>query len=425
MNLQKRDFIQTLAVFVLACVLRFALIIAWYTPNLQNFSGGDYKLYSIGAEDILQRGSFDNSLFLIRPPLFPIMISVLGLNANIVLVVNAILGALIAPLTYLFARQCRLSKSLSLLAALIVAVDPASIIYTAFLGSEALANIGLLISLILLLASLRSSGLRSGLLLATIAGVALAFSSLARPATFLLWAVLAVWGMIAYRRKWALVIVFMLVSAIGVGTWIVHNGVVFGNYTFSTIGTYNLLYYRAASVESRGAGLTLDETYTELSRRVEARLGHDTSKVDAGTRYGHEAATAELQPVIQNVALEVFIKYPIIYLLTVPIGLYHILALTDVASPLAMVIIMGWNLCLVVATGAGLIVLYRKMRRDMFWLILLICAYYIVGTLVVQTSGIDTRARTMLTPLMAIAAVYCLQSVFRRRFNTVIEASVE
>lgn len=425
MNLQNRDLIQLLTIFALACVLRFALIVAWYTPNLQNFSGGDYELYSIGAEDIQQRGSFDNSLFLIRPPLFPIMISVLGLNANMVLVVNAILGALIAPLTYLFARQCRLSKALSLFAALIVAVDPASIIYTAFLGSEALANISLLISLILLLAGLRSSGLRTGLLLAIVAGVALAFSSLARPATFMLWAVLAVWGMIAYRRKWAFVIVFMLVSAIAVGAWVVHNGVVFGNYTFSTIGTYNLLYYRAASVESRGAGLSLDETYTELSRRVEARLGHDTSKVDAGTRYGHEAATAELQPVIQTVALEVFVKYPIIYLLTLPIGLYHVLVLTDVDSPLATILFIGWNLCLVVATGAGLIVLYRKMRRDMFWFILLICAYYIVGTLVVQTSGIDTRARTMLTPLMAIAAVYWLQSVFPRRFDIVGEAVVE
>lgn len=420
MTLAKGSIRWLMVVFALACLLRFGLIAVQYTPDLAHFSNGDYTLYAIGASDIQQRGSFDNSLFLVRPPLFPIMIAVLSLNASTVLLVNALLGALTAPLTYIFARQCRLSGSMSALAALIVAVDPASIVYSAFLGSEALANITLLLAVILLFASLQHPRSRLALLLAAVAGTALVFSALARPASFLLWIVLAGWGIFVYRRKWVPILVFALVSAIGVGGWVIHNGLVFGNATFSTIGVYNLLYYRAASVEARATGRSLDDTYTELSRRVEARLGHDTSKVDAGTRYGHETATAALQPVMQAVAVETFLRYPTVYVSTIPIGLYRILVFTDGFSSGITVLFIGWNVCLVLGTAAGLIVLYRTKQYAIFGFILLVCAYYIFGTLVVQTSGIDTRARTMITPLMAVATIYWLRTLFVRRFNFVV-----
>ncbi len=417
MQWHKRTSMQLLVIFAVACALRFGVIVVRYTPDLQHFSNGDYTLYSVGAEDILQRGSLDNSLFLIRPPLFPVMVALLNLNGLAVLAVNAVLGALVAPLTYVLARRCRLSTLLSLLAALVVAVDPASIVYSAFLGAEALANVTLLAGVYLLLVSLERSGLRASGVLVVIGGVLLVFSSLSRPATFLLWGVLGVWAIVFYRRRWVVLVAFGLISVIGVGGWIVHNGVVFGNYTFSTIGLYNLLYYRAASVESRGAGLSIDETYTELSRRVEARLGHDTSTVDAGTRYRHEAVTAELQPIMQSVAIETFLAYPVVYVSTIPIGLYRILALTQVEPSWVRMLVMIWNVVLVVGTGIGLILFYRAKQWDVFWLIVLICAYYIGGTLVVQTSGIDTRARTMITPFMAIAVVRCLEGVIRLRLK--------
>lgn len=404
---------QLLAVLAVACLLRLGLVAVWYTPDLNRFQNGDYTLYRIGAEHFRQNAALDNSLFLVRPPAFPLMIDLLGLNDTAVLITNAMLGALAAPLTYVLARQFRLMQRLSLFAALVVAVDPASVLYSSYLGAESLANVTLVLALILLIGSLRSSRQNLALPLSLLGGFMLAASSLARPATFLLWIVLAVWGLVAYRGRWAVIAIFVLSSGFATGVWIVHNGIVFGNYTFSTIGVYNLLYYRAASVESHGAGLSMDETYTELSRRVEERLGHDTAHVDAGTRHGHYAVTAELQPVMQSVALDVFAQYPAIYVLTIPVGAYRILGLTDVASPWLRLLFLGWNVVLVLGLGVGLVGWFRTQQRALFWLVLLVCVYYIGGTLIVQTSGIDTRARTMLTPLMAVATVYGLEYAIR------------
>ena len=403
------------AIFAIACALRLVYVGARYTSDLSSFQDGDYRLYEIGAEHLKLNGRLDNSLFLVRPPAFPIMIYLFDLNGTAVLLANVILGALIAPLTCVLARQCGLSSGISLFTGLIVAIDPTSIIYSAYLGSESLANITLLAALMLLIAGVQSATARKALALAAVAGVVLAVSSLVRPATFLVWIVLAGWGLICYRAKWAAIVLFALVSAAGIGAWIVHNGNVFGNPTFSTIGGYNLLYYRAASVESRGSGLSIDETYVELSRRVEARLGHDTTHVDGATRHGHYAATAELQPAMLAVALDVFTTYPIVYLLTIPIGLYRILGWTQNVSGWLLPILAIWNLGLVLGAIAGLMALFRRRQYTVFWLILLVCAYYIAGTIIVQTSGIDTRARTMLTPLFAVAIVYWWALVLKRR----------
>ncbi|MCC6613663.1 MAG: hypothetical protein IT320_09315 [Anaerolineae bacterium] len=402
-------------IFVVACAVRLAYVGARYTPDLSSFQDGDYRLYEIGAEHIEQYGRFDNSLFLVRPPAFPILIYLLGLNGTAVLIANVIMGALIAPLTYVLARQWGLAANLSLAAGLIAALDPTSIIYSAYLGSESLANLTLLAALMLLITSVRSRTRPRALPWAALAALALVVSLLARPASFLVWIVLVVWGLLSYRKQWVAVALFALICAGGIGTWIAHNGSVFGNPTFSTIGVYNLLYYRAASVESRGANLPIEDTYVELSRRVEARLGHDTSTVDGATRHGHYAATADLQTAMTGVALDVFTTYPVVYLLTIPIGLWRILGWTQNVPGGLMIVLAVWNLGLVLAAAGGLIALFRHKQYSLFWLILLVCAYYIAGTIIVQTSGIDTRGRTMLTPLLAIGAVYGLSWIFTIR----------
>lgn len=55
---------------------------------------------------------------------------------------------------------------------------------------------------------------------------------------------------------------------------------------------------------------------------------------------------------------------------------------------------------------------YKRKRfiRQRRWVeglfLLLPCAYFLAGTLLVQTSGIDTRARVMVTPLLAVMAAH-------------------
>lgn len=398
-------------VFGVALALRLLFVVAFYDEDLSRFDGGDYRLYAIGAEHIVQQRSLDNSLFLVRPPGFPLMIATLGGDDTAVLIANCILGALIAPASVMFARQCGMNGQATAgaigptLVGLIVALDPASIVYSAYLGAEPLANLSLILTMIALFASVRSDTMRAALGWAMAAACGLLVSAYVRPASYLLWIVLAIWGLWMFRRRWLALALFAVVSAAGVGAWMAHNGAVFGNVTFSTIGGYNLLYYRAASVYSLGSGTPIDETYVELSRRVEARLGHDTAAVDGGTRHGHYAATAALQAAMQQVALEVFRAHPLVYVTTIPLGLYRTLLSLNFGPGWLQALALVWNGALLLAALAGLWTLWRRRVYPLFWLVALVCGYFIAGTLIVQTSGIDVRARTMLTPLLVVAAV--------------------
>jgi 4-amino-4-deoxy-L-arabinose transferase-like glycosyltransferase len=388
--------------FVLALVARLVLWVAWSTPDFSRFDFGDYALYRIGAEHLLQTGNFDNSLFLVRPPLFSLFVAVLGVNSNAVLAANVLMGAVIVPLTAILARAMGLQTRIALLAGTVAALDPTSIIYSVYLGAEAIANLLLVFALILFFFGLRA---RRWIGWMTAAGLLFSLSAWARPATYLLWIILAGWIAILQRGKLRYAVVLAIVCFVGIFAWILHNQIVFGSSTYSTIGGYNMLYYRAASVERTALGTDdMDAVYTELSRRVEQRLGRDTSAVDAGTRHGHYAATPALQAAMQAVALDIFSAHPLEYLITIPLGLYRILFTINSLPSWTLPIQIVWNGGLLLFALWGLVILWQRDQRALALLLALICAYYIGGTLIVQTSGIDTRARTMITPILAILA---------------------
>lgn len=401
------------AVWLLAILMQLGWIALNYSPQFERFQSGDYRLYEMGGEHILQDGDFSNSLFLVRPPLFPLLIALLGLNTGTVLVVNAFIGAMTAPLTLFLARRIGLPPRWALIAGVITAIDPPNLIYSAYLGPEALANTLFAAALCLFVIGVTSE--KRTLLWGIGGGVLLVLSSYARPASYLLWIPLG-FAVVFFARKYArFAVVFMIVSAVGVGLRIVHNGIVFGNPTFSTIGVYNLLYYRAASVEHFAGNQDMDTVYTDLSTRVEALLGRDTSFVDAGTRHHHYAATAPLQNAMQTVALDIFVSHPVEYLVGIPIGLVRILILIGGVPTWAVVLVALWNTALLAMTLVGFEFARRARKYRALGTALLICAYYILGTIVVQTSGIDTRGRTILTPVLACAAAFALAKWFGRR----------
>ncbi|MBL8157007.1 MAG: hypothetical protein JNM70_22730, partial [Anaerolineae bacterium] len=141
---------------------------------------------------------------------------------------------------------------------------------------------------------------------------------------------------------------------------------------------------------------------------VEERLNRDISRIDAGTRHGHYAATSPLQTAMQAVAVEVFLKYPLAYLAGIPIGLARILILIGGLSLWGEIWVAAWNIGLLVLSILGWAIAWRSGHRRFVIISIVVSAYFILGTLFVQTSGIDVRARTMLTPLLVIAAVIAL-----------------
>ena len=393
--------LRLLILCFLALLLRSLWALAIYEPSLVLYHGGDYTLYRIGAEHIAARGlDFSNSLFLVRPPLFSLMILATGLQDLLVLALNILLGTGLVPLSYILARRLGSSPALALGTALIVALDPASIVSSAQLLAEPLANVLLLLSIIALVIAAQVP--QRSWAWALLAGLLLGLSAAARPAPYLLWLPLGLWLAWQLRRidlRW---LGYVTLSGLLVGAWILHNALVFGNASYSTIGTYNLLYYRAVSVEYQATGQPLEAVYTELSRRVEDRLGRDSSGVDAGTRHSHYASTADVQDAMTETAIEVFLAHPLIYIATIPVGLARIFLDTPLLPTALRILEIPWNMIFLLGSLLGLFHAFRQRNWALLSIVLLVCAYFTAGTLLVQTSGIGTRARTPFTPFMAI-----------------------
>lgn len=412
------------AVFVLALGLRLLLLWAWYSDDFLRFQSGDYTLYYVGAEDIREHGNFSNSLFLTRPPVFSLVVLALGSDNLRVLVVNAILGALIAVLTVVLGGVLRLPKVICGLAGLLVALDPASIVYSTFLGPEPLAYVLVLLSMVTLLwAVIGPLTARQALAWGVLAGIALGASALTRPASYLLWIVLAGWMVVIRWRRWPVIAGFVTCAVALIGLWVAHNARTFDYATFSTISPYTMAYYRAASVEHLGTGQDMDTVYASINQRVEDRLGRGLTNVGPEARHGYLAASPEVARALNDVSLEIFLKYPHIYLATFPVGfarMYGIVttALVQTSLP-GRLLEMAWNTGFVALTLGGIWLAYRRKQWLLFWCVVLVMGYFTAGTLLMKSAGMTTRERMMLTPWMAVASAYALVAWFGRGFLSI------
>ena len=401
-----RPRLALLAVVLLGLLLRIAYAAAIYEPSLLAYGLDDYILYRVGAELIAQGDlSFSHDLFLLRPPLFPLLVAALQVNDFAVIAANILFGTSVIPLTWMLARMLRLSPRRSLLPAFLVALDPTSIKYAGVLLAEPLANVLLACAFVCVLATRESQQGKPAILWAWLAGGCLILSAFARPAAYMLWLPMALWLLANIRSRGGGLPLFALVSLplLGIGLWLNHGLATFGHNTFSTVGNWNLLYVRAASVRHQATQQDIDAVYAELAQRVEARLGNDTAGITAARRHNHYTGSPELQNALTAVALEVFLEHPLHYLLTIPVGAYRLLI--KVSGGLFWLGV-GWNVLLLALACGGLwqLVAARRWLDALF--LLLPSAYFVIGTLLFFTSGIDTRARVMVTPLLAVMATY-------------------
>ncbi len=412
------DHQRHLVLFAVALLVRLLLAFVWYSADLNRFQSGDYSLYALGALHFHDHLDFSNSLFLVRPPLFPLLVYMLGNRDLAVLMADIVIGALIAPVTYALGRQLKLSAPAALGAGLMVAFDPGSIVYSAFLGPEPVANLFLALMLVTFLSALQSSSRRRSILLGSLAGVCLVLSALTRPAAYLLWTGLGLWALLAHRGRRLAAVVFMAVSAAGVGGWMLHNHVVFGHATFSTVGGYTMVYYRAASIEHLATGRDIEEVYTAFNQRIETLLGRDPLLADAGYRHRYLAATPDVSQALSRVALETMARYPLYTLLTLPLGFARMYGFTEAvlfrAWSLGTIVEIGWNLLFLVGAVYGLWDAFRRRDWTFFWPVLLCLLYFTAGVLLVKTAGLDVRERSMLVPLMAVSSARTLHVLWSR-----------
>lgn len=418
----RRVWLQVLCITLIALGIRLAWGFSQLSFGPEFVDEGDYALYRIGAEHFLSEGNFSNSLFLVRPPAFALVVAVLGVNHALVLFFNAVLGTLLVPLTWVLARQLKLTLPTALTAGVIVAVDPLTVKYTAFLGPEALAFIGALGMVVCLIRVVRVSDMLRRTVWGLTAALCLLISVYARPSIYLVWLLLVPWLLLVNRRAWPGLLVYVLVSLGGMQVWVTHNGRVFNNPTFSTVAAYTMTYYRAVSVANLATDMSVREVELDIARRVETKLGRDPALVNADTKHGYLAASPQVERALNEVSLEIFRQYPLTYLATIPVGFVRLYQLIPPSVPPLSgllewqhypVVIWNWLVLLVSAFG-----MYRAARDRqwmLFWCAFLMFAYFTGGTLISKSAGLSGRERTIVIPFLAVACAYGIAHWWRQR----------
>ncbi len=405
------------AIILLGLALRIAYTSAVYGPALNLDYPGDYWDYHIAAKQILAGDTaFSHSIFLVRPPIYPLIVAALNVNRPLLIMLNQLLALMIIPLTYRLARGLHLPHAFALLAALLVALDPTSIKYSGILLAEPLANLLLAAAFVALLALRRVDTRSATIAWGLAAGGLIALSALTRPAAYLLWIPLGAWIVGArYRQglRGLAALALALPALLGIGLWQRHNWLAFENSGFTSIGSFNLLYYRAAITLHIAQGRQdMDAVKLSLARQVEARLGVEGASIADDWREKHRANTARGAAAMRDIAMEVILNHPAAFALATLAGAYQ--SLIEVWGALS---IPGaiWNIALLIAAALGFYWFLRRRRWIDALFLLLPCAYFLSGTLLVCTTCMDTRARVMITPLLAVMAACGIMHMLNRR----------
>ena len=429
----KRSFVELALIFALAFALRFGLLEYRLGTNDRTpleISPQAIEYVNLGKA-LLYRGEWSAPYFAARPPLMPLMIAgmyaIFGESQMAVAMVNVTLGALTAVMAYGVASSLAGDVRAARLAGVLVAIDPASIANNINLQAEALTNFCLAVS-VFFLARLAT---RQKVSDAVLAGLCLSLAMLARPTTLYLFVFCLPLsfvllrltpqrsGNVIPRWRWLwLYLAFAALPVLSIAGWSARNRHYMGEFTFSTVSDFNMLFYRAVSVERWALGGKSDDVIRrEFAVEVERRMGKpiDPSRVDSGYFWMNIAPQeGQRVKVMRQMALEVFAAHPLWYVATIPVGLYHMYAYTDTyGSPFVPELL--YNLLLYAASAWGAGVCWKRRDWPTLWIALTVIGYITLATMISQTTGMDTRMRTSTTVALAVLAAMGVAPLFRPR----------
>ncbi|HYE89088.1 MAG TPA: glycosyltransferase family 39 protein [Vicinamibacterales bacterium] len=236
-----------------------------YALSIDNAPVADWEAYDRLARSLINGTGYaeDGRLSAYRPPGYPIFLAgiyaVFGPHAGAAKIANVLLGSATVYLIYLVGRAW-FDDHAARCAAILTAIFPTQIYFTALLASEVLFTLLFCLSLWLMRPSFPSQpgkGLPGQLLGA---GVVLGLSALVRPVTLLFPLLLAGVGtaqlMLGRRRAGELagaVAVISLGVAIAIAPWLIRNQMVFGEpIAISTSGAEN--FWIGAHAGADGSG---------------------------------------------------------------------------------------------------------------------------------------------------------------------------
>lgn len=260
-------------ILALAFILRAALL--WigvahitraFQPDSQGYIDPAIKLISTGFYPI-------DSAY--RTPIYPLFIAIiywiLGQNPLMIIGAQVIIGTLTVWLSYHLGVKI-LSKPVALLGAFLLAISVESITSVFYILTETLFTFLFLAGLISWVNGCRKN---SKLWLAC-AGILMGLSALCRPLAvyfplFLALGLLINKGL-TWKRRIVQAAVFIFLFLLSLAPWIIRNIYIVGSPTISTISSYNMLFYEAASVEANIRGVSETQVRDEFTDLVNQTL---------------------------------------------------------------------------------------------------------------------------------------------------------
>ncbi len=420
------DWRKLAGLFALSLVLR-GLMLAYRLVSLQtptNLLGGSDVPGWLGmASHFYYVSPFDFSYYLLgaRPPFYPMVLAgvyAIGGSQVHAAVLQVVFSAATVLLGYLLARRLLYQtelpspEKLALIAGLVMACDPASVSTAATLLSEPLFNLLFTACLLSLTAFIQEERWRD---LAPTA-VWLALSMLTRPTAIYFWVVAPLMLIPFVKRWWRPALVLAVTGLVVYFSWTVVVWQNRGIFTYSTNGSFNLLFLRALSAEHLATGALTDDIQVEYVRTVYQNTGNDEAAALAVPEHFWRfmvPETPEEYAEVNRLAREKLIQYWPYALLGTGVGAWRMFALTTSLPHWFRPVELIYHLFLYGLMVWGGWQAFR--RKD--WQVMILTGLpilYMTGlTLVSQTSAMDSRMRTGISVPIIILAAYGLGCVIR------------
>jgi 4-amino-4-deoxy-L-arabinose transferase-like glycosyltransferase len=265
-----------LLISVLALIARASVLVANLPDPEQAVLGSDTDQYLQVATTLFSDGRYGittSSGFspeIIRTPGYPVFLALFmpfwGIRPlAAVMVTQVVLGALTTTGLMILANRL-FDTRIGLIAGLIYALAPMSIVVTGFAYTETLFT-ALLVGGCLLLIEGQD---RDKWLLSLLSGLAFGLATLTRSVGLFISPLLVVIPLLrgTLKQTWRHALIMTIAFMLPVGGWMARNNFYYDRYNLTVISDLNLYYYNAASLEAHRNDISIAEARERLNERL-------------------------------------------------------------------------------------------------------------------------------------------------------------
>jgi Dolichyl-phosphate-mannose-protein mannosyltransferase len=350
-----------------------------------------------------------------RPPLFAISVAVvqaLGGGKDQALLLQTLFGAATPTLGYLLAGRL-LSRveglpnrmGLTLLAGVVMALDPASISISPMLMAEPLFNLLFTACLLHLTIYIQGEDWRH----LALSALWLALSMWTRNTSIYFWVMTPVILFLLMRRWWQPSLVLAGVGLAVYLAWSARNLAYTGVFTYSLQTNFQLLFVRAVSAEHLTTGAPVQTLYVDYVRELYRRAGDFQSANGPLPNKPYwdflVAKTPQLYAAMGQLAVEKLSQYWLFALLGTGVGLLRMFVRSHQLPSWVTPVEVVYHVLLYGLTGIGGWMAWARRERQLLALTGIPILYVTALTMISQVSALDTRMSTPIRiPIIILAA---------------------